>query len=61
MVSGRSVPAHVKFGISLEQESIEPLEECVTTATPSHPEILGARAEVDKAEAALRLAEVEAP
>src|SRR4029077_10527190 len=32
-----------------------PLEECVTTATAAHPEILEARAEVEKAEAAIRL------
>src|SRR5260370_38836209 len=39
-------------------ESLEtcPLVECVTTATASHPEILEARAEVPKAEAAVRLA-----
>lgn len=36
-----------------------PLEECVTTATASHPEILEARAEVQKAEAAVRLAKTD--
>jgi len=36
-----------------------PLEECVTTATASHPEILEARAEVEKAEAAVRLAKTD--
>src|SRR5438445_7419105 len=42
-------------------ESLEtcPLEECVTTATASHPEILEARAEVEKAEAAVRLAKTD--
>jgi outer membrane protein TolC len=35
------------------------LEECVTTATASHPEILEARAEVEKAEAAVRLAKTD--
>jgi outer membrane protein TolC len=43
------------------EESVEtcPLEECVTTATASHPEILEARAEVEKAEAAVRLAKTD--
>jgi outer membrane protein TolC len=36
-----------------------PLKECVTTATASHPEILEARAEVEKAEAAIRLAKTD--
>jgi outer membrane protein len=36
-----------------------PLEECVTTATAAHPEILEARAEVEKAEAAVRLAKTD--
>jgi outer membrane protein TolC len=36
-----------------------PLEECVTTATASHPEILEARAEVEKGEAAVRLAKTD--
>jgi len=36
-----------------------PLQECVTTATASHPEILEARAEVEKAEAAVRLAKTD--
>jgi outer membrane protein TolC len=42
-------------------ESLEscPLEECVTTAIASHPEILEARAEVEKAEAAVRLAKTD--
>jgi len=42
-------------------ESLEtcPLEECVTTATASHPEILEARAEVEKAVAAVRLAKTD--
>jgi len=42
-------------------ESLEtcPLEECVTTATASHPEILEARAEVEKAQAAVRLAKTD--
>jgi len=42
--------------ISAESQETCPLEECVTTATVSHPEILEARAEVEKAEAAVRLA-----
>ena len=43
------------------EESLEtcPLEECVTTATASHPEVLEARAEVEKAEAAVRLAKTD--
>jgi outer membrane protein TolC len=42
-------------------ESLEacPLEECVKTATASHPEVLEARAEVEKAEAAVRLAKTD--
>jgi len=42
-------------------ESLEtcPLAECVTTATAAHPEILEARAEVEKAEAAVRLAKTD--
>src|ERR1700757_915092 len=42
-------------------ESLEPcpLEECVTTATASHPEILEARAEIEKAQAAVRLAKTD--
>jgi outer membrane protein TolC len=36
-----------------------PLPECVTTATASHPEILEARAEVEKTEAAVRLAKTD--
>ena len=35
------------------------IEECVTTATASHPEILEARAEVEKAQAAVRLAKTD--
>jgi outer membrane protein TolC len=34
-------------------------EECITTAEASHPEILAARAEVQKAEAAVRLAKTD--
>jgi outer membrane protein TolC len=34
-------------------------EECVTAATSSHPEILAARAEVEKAEAAVRFAKTD--
>jgi len=34
-------------------------EECVTAATASHPEILAARAEVEKAEAAVRFAKTD--
>lgn len=43
------------------EESVEtcPLKECVTTATASHPEILVARAEVEKTEAAVRLAKTD--
>jgi len=42
-------------------ESLEtcPLAECVTTATAAHPEILEARAEVEKADAAVRLAKTD--
>jgi outer membrane protein TolC len=36
-----------------------PLEECVKTATASHPEVLEARAEIEKAEAAVRLAKTD--
>jgi outer membrane protein TolC len=36
-----------------------PREECVTAAMASHPEILAARAEVQKAEAAVRLAKTD--
>jgi outer membrane protein TolC len=36
-----------------------PREECVSAATASHPEILAARAEVQKAEAAVRLAKTD--
>jgi len=44
--------------ISESQETC-PLEECVRTATASHPEILEARAEVEKAKAAVRLAKTD--
>jgi outer membrane protein TolC len=42
-------------------ESLEtcPIEDCVRTATAAHPEILEARAEVEKAEAAVRLAKTD--
>jgi outer membrane protein TolC len=36
-----------------------PLEECLATAAASHPEIMEARAEVEKAEAAVRLARTD--
>jgi outer membrane protein TolC len=36
-----------------------PRQECVSTAVASHPEILAARAEVQKAEAAVRLAKTD--
>ena len=42
-----------------ESQETCPLEECVTTATASHPEILEARAEVEKAQAAVRLAKTD--
>jgi outer membrane protein TolC len=45
--------------VSAESPETCPLEECVTTATASHPEILEARAEVEKAEAAVRLAKTD--
>src|SRR5580765_7787893 len=45
--------------VSAESQETCPLEECVTTATAAHPEILGARAEVEKAEAAVRLAKTD--
>jgi outer membrane protein TolC len=45
--------------VSAESQETCPLEECVTTATASHPEILEARAEVEKAEAAVRLAKTD--
>jgi outer membrane protein TolC len=45
--------------VSAESQETCPLEECVTTATASHPEILEARAEVAKAEAAVRLAKTD--
>jgi outer membrane protein TolC len=45
----------------VSEEAVEtcPLDKCVTTATASHPEILEARAEVEKAEAAVRLAKTD--
>jgi outer membrane protein TolC len=45
--------------VSSESQETCPLDECVTTATASHPEILEARAEVEKAEAAIRLAKTD--
>jgi outer membrane protein TolC len=45
--------------IVTESQETCPLEECVTTATASHPEILEARAEVEKAEAGVRLAKTD--
>jgi outer membrane protein TolC len=45
--------------VSAELLETCPLEECVTTATASHPEILEARAEVEKGEAAVRLAKTD--
>src|ERR1700693_200134 len=45
--------------VAAESQETCPLEECVTTATASHPEILEARAEVEKAEAAVRLAKTD--
>jgi outer membrane protein TolC len=45
--------------VSAESQETCPLEACVTTATASHPEILEARAEVEKAEAAVRLAKTD--
>jgi len=45
--------------VSAESQETCPLVECVTTATASHPEILEARAEVAKAEAAVRLAKTD--
>jgi outer membrane protein TolC len=45
--------------VSAESQETCPLEERVTTATASHPEILEARAEVEKAEAAVRLAKTD--
>jgi len=45
--------------VSTQSPETCPLEECVTTATASHPEILEARAEVEKAEAAVRLAKTD--
>jgi outer membrane protein TolC len=45
--------------VSVESQKTCALEECVTTATASHPEILEARAEVEKAEAAVRLAKTD--
>jgi outer membrane protein TolC len=42
-----------------ESQETCPLAECVATATASHPEILEARAEVEKAEAAVGLAKTD--
>jgi outer membrane protein TolC len=42
-----------------ESQETCPLEECVTRATASHPEIREARAEVEEAEAAVRLAKTD--
>ena len=45
-------------GVPEFQESCR-REECVTAAKSSHPEIRAARAEVEKAEAAVRLAKTD--
>jgi outer membrane protein TolC len=45
--------------VSEESQETYPLKECVTTATASHPKILEARAEVEKAEAAVRLVKTD--
>jgi outer membrane protein TolC len=45
--------------VAVESAETCPVEECVITATASHPEILEARAEVEKAEAAVRLAKTD--
>jgi outer membrane protein TolC len=45
--------------VSEESPETCPLQECATAATASHPEILEARAEVQKAEAAVRLAKTD--
>jgi len=45
--------------VSAESPETCPIEECITTATAAHPEILEARAEVEKAEAAVRLAKTD--
>jgi outer membrane protein TolC len=45
--------------VSAEPLEACPLEECVKTATASHPEVLEAHAEVEKAEAAVRLAKTD--
>jgi outer membrane protein TolC len=45
--------------VAAESKETCPIEECVTTATAAHPEILEARAEVEKAEAAVRLAKTD--
>ena len=45
--------------VSAEPLEICPIEECVKTATASHPEVLEARAEVEKGEAAVRLAKTD--
>jgi outer membrane protein TolC len=45
--------------VSAESMETCPLEECLKTATASHPEVLEARAEIEKAEAAVRLAKTD--
>ena len=45
--------------VSAEPLETCPIEECVKTATASHPEVLEARAEVEKGEAAVRLAKTD--
>jgi len=45
--------------VSAESQETCPLEECVITATASHPEIREARAEIEKAEGAVRLAKTD--
>jgi outer membrane protein TolC len=42
-----------------EFQNTRPREECVSTALASHPEIIEARAEVEKAKAAIRLAKTD--
>src|SRR5882724_11642879 len=45
--------------VSADSQETCPLEECVITATASHPEIREARAEIEKAEGAVRLAKTD--
>ena len=45
--------------VVIEFQEACPREQCVSAATASHPEILAARAEVQKAEAAVRLAKTD--